>query len=84
MEKQEKQVTRSIAELEQKQVQLEEKLNEAREELDRAKRAGGEGGKGKLWFLERQMFEADQCMFLLFLKKSFCKFFLKFFFFSLI
>ena len=46
------------AELEEAYAKLEQKLAEAREELEKVKAKPG-GGKGAIWWMEREMFEVD-------------------------
>jgi len=58
VEKQQKQVDKAIADNEAKQVQLEKDMEMAKKELATAQASGG-GGKGAIWWMQRQLFEAD-------------------------
>jgi len=51
-------LAKAISDLEDSYKKLEAKMQEAREELEKVKSKPG-GGKGAIWWLERQLFEAD-------------------------
>jgi len=53
-----KELERAIRELEQAYTSLEAKMAEAQEELEKIKAKPG-GGKGALWWLQRELFEVD-------------------------
>lgn len=59
VDKQEKAVARSLAEMEQKQADLEVKLDEARELLLKIQKTAGGSANGALWFQNRKLFAAD-------------------------
>jgi len=54
-----KELEKAIRELEQSYVTLEQKMAEAQEELDKVKSKPG-GGKGAIWWLQRELFEVDK------------------------
>jgi len=54
-----RELERAIADLEQAYSKLEMKMAEAQEELEQIKNKPG-GGKGALWWLQRELFEVDQ------------------------
>jgi len=58
LEKAIKELERAIKELEQAYASLEVKMAEAQEELEKIKSKPG-GGKGALWWLQRELFEMD-------------------------
>eukprot|EP01108_Squamamoeba_japonica_P000911 TRINITY_DN133_c0_g1_i1.p1 TRINITY_DN133_c0_g1~~TRINITY_DN133_c0_g1_i1.p1 ORF type:complete len:331 (-),score=191.15 TRINITY_DN133_c0_g1_i1:79-1020(-) len=60
VEKQEKEVARSLEDNARKEEELGKAMDEARDDLERAKKQGGEGGKGALWFMNRKLFAADK------------------------
>jgi len=51
-------LAKAVKDLEDAYTKLEAKLAEAREELEKVKAKPG-GGKGAIWWMEREMFEAD-------------------------
>jgi len=53
-----KELEKAIKELEQAYVSLEAKMAEAQEELEKIKAKPG-GGKGAIWWLQRELFEVD-------------------------
>jgi len=58
LEKKAQALAKAVKELEDAYTKLEGKLAEAREELEKVKAKPG-GGKGAIWWMEREMFEAD-------------------------
>jgi len=54
-----KDLERAIRDLEQSYVVLEQKMAEAQEELEKIKSKPG-GGKGAIWWLQRELFEVDK------------------------
>lgn len=56
-----RELEQAIKELEQAYVSLEKKLEEAQQELDKVKSKPG-GGKGAIWWIQRELFEADKSL----------------------
>jgi len=54
-----KELEKAIRELEQAYAVLEQKMAEAQEELEKIKSKPG-GGKGAIWWLQRELFELDK------------------------
>jgi len=59
LEQASRELERAIRELEQAYAELETKMAEAQQELEIIKNKPG-GGKGALWWLQRELFEVDK------------------------
>lgn len=59
LEQAKKELEKAVAELQAAEVELETKMNETAAELERLKKEGG-AGHGALWWLNRELYEADE------------------------